>query len=148
MRACLIAILALQFLAPSCGGTSEAGLPVVTIEVGGRRLRAEVASTPAQLSRGLMYRRKVGTDAGMLFVYEQEETLSFWMKNTFVPLSIAFIDADHRIVDVQDMAPQTTSPHRSAARARYALEVNRGWFERHGVGVGAKVSFELPGEDR
>ncbi len=103
-----------------------------------------MALTPDQQSRGLMYRRELGKNAGMLFVYESEKTLGFWMKNTFVPLSIAFLDADGVIVDIQDMQPQSRKSHRSAKPALYALEVNQGWFAERGIGVGDKATFELP----
>jgi uncharacterized membrane protein (UPF0127 family) len=138
----LMALFVLQ--APSCGGTSEAGLPVIKIKVDGHTVKAEVAQSPAAMSRGLMYRRDLGKHAGMLFVYEEPRLLSFWMKNTFVPLSIAFLDADGVIVDIQDMHPQTEVSHRSARPALYALEVNQGWFAERGVEVGAKVEFDLP----
>ena len=144
MRAPLLLVaLLLLALNPSCG-TSKAGLTVIKLEIDGHKLSTEVARAPEEQSRGLMYRRKLGKNDAMLFVYEKPSRLSFWMKNTFVPLSIAFIDGDHRIVHIEDMAPQTTTSHRSSKPALYALEVNRGWFDERGITVGAKVEFELP----
>jgi len=138
----LMALFVLQ--APSCGGTSEAGLAVITLEIDGHKLKTEVAQTEVEQSRGLMYRRELGANAAMIFVYDQPRTLSFWMKNTFVPLSIAFLDTDGVIVDIQDMHPQSEVSHPSAKPASYALEVNQGWFAEHGIAVGAKAEFELP----
>ncbi|MCP4868852.1 MAG: DUF192 domain-containing protein [Proteobacteria bacterium] len=137
-----MALFVLQ--APSCTRTSDAGLAVITIVVDGHKVKAEVARTPQEQSRGLMYRRSLGTNAGMIFVYDEPKKLSFWMKNTFVPLSIAFLDADGVIVDIQDMHPQSEVSHPSKAPALYALEVNQGWFAERGIEVGAKAEFELP----
>ena len=144
MRPLLLFLFALALVGPSCAGTSTAGLPVISMDVGGHRVRAEVARSPDEQSRGLRYRRELGKNDGMLFVYAEERRLGFWMKNTFVPLSVAFIDDDLEIVHIEDMVPQTTESHRSPVPVRYALEVNRGWFEDNGVEVGAQVSFELP----
>lgn len=137
-------ILAAALLLPACPGrTSEAGLPIVKLDVGGHTVRAEVARTVAEQSRGLMYRRELGKDAGMIFVYEQPRVLSFWMKNTFVPLTIAWIDSTGTIVGLADMVPQDEHPHRSPRAASYALEMRRGWFAERGVSVGDKVR-QLP----
>jgi uncharacterized membrane protein (UPF0127 family) len=99
-------------------------------------LAAEVAETPRQRERGLMGRTALGENQGMLFVFEQEQPLSFWMRNTLIPLSIAYIDGRGTIVDIQDMEPLDETSHPSAAPARYALEVNQGFFEEHGIRVG------------
>ncbi len=144
MRPLLLIICTLGLAGLSCTGTSAAGLPVITMDVGGHRVKAEVARTPEQQSRGLMYRRSLGHNDGMLFVYERKANLGFWMRNTFIPLSVAFIDDDGEIVHIAHMAPQTERSHRSPVPVRYALEMNRGWFEDEGVEVGAKVTFELP----
>jgi hypothetical protein len=131
-------------LLTGCPARSPAGLPIIGIQIEGNRVRAEVASSPEQRTRGLMYRRDLGEDEGMLFVYEDKSRLSFWMKNTFVPLSIAFLDDDGRIVHIADMAPQSTKSHKSPVAVRYALELNRGWFEKQGLAEGARVEFTLP----
>ncbi|MCA3748442.1 MAG: DUF192 domain-containing protein [Rubrobacter sp.] len=91
-----------------------------------------------------MYRTALGEDRGMLFVFDRERRLSFWMRNTLIPLSIAYIDSEGRIVDIQDMKPLDDDPphYVSAEPAMYALEVNRGFFEERGVEVGDTV--ELP----
>ena len=107
------------------------------------RVRVEIADSPIEITRGLMYRTALAEDRGMLFVYPYEARLSFWMKNTLIPLSIAFIDAEGRIVDIQDMKPLDDDPpsYVSAKPARYALEVNQGFFEERGVKVGDRVEL-------
>ena len=105
-------------------------------------LQVEIADEEAELQRGLMERTALAEDAGMLFVFDQEQPLSFWMKDTLIPLSIAYISAEERIVDIQDMQPLDETPHPSAEPAQYALEVNQGFFAEHNIGVGDVV--ELP----
>jgi uncharacterized membrane protein (UPF0127 family) len=106
-------------------------------------LRVEVADEPAEWERGLMGRASLGEDEGMLFVFPSDVGYPFWMQNTPLPLSIAFIAADGRMVDLQDMEPLSTDLHFPAANYRYALEVNRGYFVRHGLAVGDRaVVFE------
>ena len=107
-------------------------------------VRVEIATTTAEKQRGLMGRTALAEDAGMLFVFDREQQLSFWMKDTLIPLSIAYINESGRIVDIQDMQPLDETPHPSTEPAKYALEVNQGFFSEHGIEVGNKVS--LPGE--
>ena len=139
----LITALIVTLLA-GCPVRSPAGLPIIKIDIDGHRVRAEVARNTEQRTRGLMYRRELDDSAGMLFVYEDKAPLSFWMKNTFVPLSIAFLDDDGRIVHMADMAPQSLIGHKSPVAVRYALEVNRGWFAERGLKLGARAEFTLP----
>jgi uncharacterized membrane protein (UPF0127 family) len=125
-----------------CAGEETA---TVTINAsGGERVEveAEIAEDEAKRRKGLMERTELAEDAGMLFVYDREQPLSFWMRNTVIPLSIAYIDAEGRIADIQDMQPLDETPHPSAEPARYALEVNQGFFEERGVEVGDEV--EVP----
>ena len=105
---------------------------------GGERveLEVEIADDDRERQRGLMERTELAENAGMLFVFEQEQPLSFWMKNTLIPLSVAYIDSDGRIIDIQDMEPLDTTSHPSAEPAQYALEVNQGFYEEHGIEVG------------
>ena len=107
-------------------------------------VRVEIADNASERARGLMHRTALAENRGMLFVFRREEWLSFWMKDTLIPLSIAFMDSDGRIVDIQDMKPLDDDPpsYVSARPARYALEVNQGFFEEHGVEVGDRA--ELP----
>ncbi len=123
---------------------SSSGLRTIRCTIGDARLKVELAETEAQQQRGLMYRSKLGRNRGMLFVYDRSEVRSFWMKNTFIPLSIAFIDDDKEIVHITDMLPRTTDSHSSIRPCQYVLEVNRGWFDENDVTVGDVVQFDLP----
>ncbi len=118
-------------------GAAELSTTVLTINQ--HNLTAEIARTPDERSTGLMNRFSLKPDHGMLFVFERTEPLAFWMKNTFVPLSIAFIAEDGRIINIEDMAPQTEDTHLSKGPARYALEMKKGWFAEKGIGPGAVV---------
>ncbi|HKH57965.1 MAG TPA: DUF192 domain-containing protein [Rubrobacter sp.] len=125
--------------------TSEpSGLRTLVIDASGGKkveVRVEVADDLAEQAKGLMDRTTLGENRGMLFVYPGERELSFWMKNTLIPLSIAFIDSERRIIDIQDMKPLDDEPphYVSAEPAQYALEVNQGFFEKGGVKVGDRV---------
>ena len=105
-------------------------------------VRVEIADTNTEQQRGLMERTELAENAGMLFVFDQEQRLSFFMKDTLIPLSVAFIDTEGYIVDIQDMQPLDLTQHRSPRPAKYALEVNQGFFEERDIQVGNKV--ELP----
>ncbi|MDR1947887.1 MAG: DUF192 domain-containing protein, partial [Spirochaetaceae bacterium] len=96
------------------------------------RLKAELARTEDERARGLMYRKSLPDGEGMLFLFEQDQILSFWMKNTLIPLSIAFIGGNGRILEIRDMQPGNLTAVYSSRAARYALEVPRGWFDRAG----------------
>ena len=114
-------------------------LPTVALSVKGHRLTAEVAATPATRTRGLMERFSLAPDHGMLFVFPAPAPQAFWMRNTYVPLSIAFIDSTGRIVNIEDMQPKSEESHFSLAPVPYALEMRRGWFRERGIGPGARV---------
>lgn len=103
------------------------------LQLGDQTLQVELACRSEEHQKGLMFRQEMPENQGMLFVFAQEQILSFWMKNTYLPLSIAYIDQAGRIIDIQDMKPLDQTPHPSAKPARYALEVNQGWFVRHGI---------------
>lgn len=107
------------------------------------RVRAEIADEADEQARGLMNRKRLGEERGMLFVYTEEREMSFWMKDTFIPLSIAYIDSEGRIVDIQDMKPLDDEPpsYVSAEPAQYALEVNQGFFDERSVTVGDEVQL-------
>ena len=113
----------------------------VQLTIQGKKIRVEVAQSEEEKVRGLMFRESLGIDEGMFFSFQREEILTFWMKNTPIPLSIAFIDQKGRIVDIQDMEPFSLRTHASAFPARYALEMKQGWFKRNGVRVGDVVIF-------
>ena len=110
-----------------------------TLVIGGHRLTVEVAATPETRATGLMNRFSLQPDHGMLFVFEAPQPLSFWMKDTYVPLSIAFVDTRGRIVNIEDMRPQDESPHFSKGLALYAIEMRQGWFAAKGIGAGDLV---------
>ena len=106
-----------------------------------REIWVEVAKTPEERAKGLMERRHLGKDDGMLFIFETEDYHGFWMKNTFIPLSIAFIDKKGRIVKITDMKPLTLESHPPSKPILYALEMNQGWFSANGVKEGDVVRF-------
>jgi len=118
---------------------ARADMPEVALTVGGHKLTAEVAYTDADRAQGLMHRRMMPENRGMLFVFPQTAPLSFWMMNTYLPLSIAFADDTGTIINITDMTPLTTDAHHSARPARYALEMNKGWFRKRGIVAGAKI---------
>lgn len=122
------------------GAVSQA-VELVPLRVGGIEIQVEIADDADERQRGLMYRESLEENQGMLFVYPEQRTLGFWMKNTLIPLDIAYIDREGRIVDIQQMEPQTTETHDSAAPAMYALEMNQGWFEANGIRVGDLIEF-------
>jgi uncharacterized membrane protein (UPF0127 family) len=100
---------------------------------------AEIASSPGQREQGLMNRKELKDGNGMIFIFERDEIMSFWMKNTLVPLSIAYIAQDGRILEIHDMQPGDLTPVRSSRSARYALEVPQGWFDRAGIAPGDRL---------
>ena len=112
--------------------------------INGHRFEVELAVTPAERARGLMFRESLPKNRGMLFVFESEQPLSFWMQNTSVPLSIAYIGDDGIIIDILDMKPFDLTSVPSSRPARYALEVNRGEFRKKGIRPGNRVI--LPAE--
>ena len=114
------------------------------ITINNKQLKVKLARTPKEMARGLMDTQGAGPtklkpDEGMLFVYSEEEKLSFWMKNTSIPLSIAFIGADNRIQQIEELEPHNETSVKSNKPAQYALEVNRGWFESNNIKVGDLV---------
>ena len=157
MRLAFLPLVALvPALAFACGGGDNKGgddgdatLSTVTITLidgAGKRteLTVELAVTPAEHTRGLMFREEMAEERGMLFVFAQETKTGFWMKDTKIPLSIAFIASDGMVLETQDMEPLSEELHTPARAYRYALEVNQGWFERHGLGAGDRV--EIPAD--
>jgi uncharacterized membrane protein (UPF0127 family) len=104
-------------------------------------VKAEIAQKQEERNKGLMHRKELPDGEGMLFIFEKDEVLSFWMKNTLIPLSIAFITSDGRIIDIKDMYPRDENPVFSSRSVRYALEVPQGWFSRAGVQSGDVVKI-------
>lgn len=118
---------------------AQTPLPEVTLTINGHAVTAEVAATVEHRTQGLMHRRMLPENRGMVFVFPSATPQSFWMKNTYIPLSIAYIDAAGVIVNIENMKPHSTDPVPSAKPAKYALEVNRGWFDKRGIKPGMKV---------
>ena len=114
-------------------------LPEIPLSINGHKLTAEVASDEPTRATGLMHRRMLPENRGMLFVFPAAGPLSFWMMNTYVPLSIAFIDEKGAIINIADMKPLTTETHSSAKPAKYALEMNQGWFAKRGIKAGTRI---------
>ncbi|MDR3160907.1 MAG: DUF192 domain-containing protein [Spirochaetaceae bacterium] len=108
-------------------------------------IRAEIARTDEDRARGLMYRKQLPDGEGMLFVFDRDRILSFWMKDTVIPLSIAFIGYNGRILEIRDMQPRDLSSIRSGRAARYALEVPQGWFDRVGITAGDRLILDFEG---
>ena len=114
-------------------------LPTITLGAGIFLIHAEVADTPATRELGLMRRRAMAQEAGMLFVFDRPASQCMWMKNTLIPLSVAFIDDGGKIINVAEMQPLTETSHCAARPARFALEMNQGWFKKRGILVGSKI---------
>lgn len=109
------------------------------LTLGMYRIQTEVASTDPDRQRGLMFRKAMPENQGMLFVFPMRAEHCMWMKNTLLPLSVAFLDEEGRIINIEDMAPQTENNHCARQPARFALEMNRGWFKQRGFGVGTQL---------
>jgi hypothetical protein len=111
----------------------------IPLNVGIHVINAEVAATAAQREQGLMFREKLAPNDGMVFLFDSPSTVCMWMKNTLLPLSVAFIDEQGKIVNIEDMKPQTTDSHCGKSRVSYALEMNQGWFQRKGIKPGTEI---------
>lgn len=133
---------ALAYLPEAVCQTAPVGpsLPMKTLGAGMHRIQAEVAATDASRSRGLMFRKELAPNHGMLFVFEQANVQCFWMRNTLLPLSIAFMLDDGTITNIADMAPMTETSHCSTAPVRYTLEMEQGWFAKRGITAGKQIT--------
>lgn len=140
MRLKLAAVAAALFTLPAAGQDSPQRLPTITLNAGIHNIRAEVARTDQQMAVGLMHRAELPSNDGMLFAYESAATRCFWMKNTLIPLSIAFIGDDGTISSIADMEPKTLDSHCSEQPVRFALEMNQGWFTKRGLKAGSKLT--------
>ena len=131
-------VVALSFVCAA--QTAPQKLAAVRLNVGIHNINAEVARTPDERSTGLMFRQSMPASDGMLFVFDQPATQCFWMKNTYVPLSTAFLADDGSIVNIADMQPQALDSHCSTKPVRYVLEMNQGWFAKRGIKPGARLT--------
>ena len=134
-RACLLLAAAL----PLAARGQAMLLPTAQLSIGGHKVQAEVAATDASRSYGLMNRASLPENHGMLFVFDSPTATCFWMKNTPLPLSIAFIDSRGAIVNIADMQPNTLDSHCPKAPMLYALEMQQGWFHGHSIKAGAVI---------
>ena len=116
-----------------------ADMPRIELTAGMFRIDAEVAADQANRQRGLMQREQMRAHEGMLFVFPDKQRHCMWMRNTLLPLSVAFMDDDGRILNIEDMAPQTENNHCAAGPARFALEMNKGWFSQKGIAPGMRI---------
>ena len=136
----LVFLCLLPFTAPAMAESTGMNFPVTTLKAGKHLIRAEVASTEAQREQGLMFRRELPKNNGMLFVFDRPARSCMWMKNTALPLSVAFIDANGTILNIEKMEPFTLDSHCSKGWIRYALEMNKNWFAKNGIKAGSKIS--------
>lgn len=129
-----IVLLFLALFLFQCEGQVMGDGPLVPIQIGDSNLQVEVAATPQKRQRGLMYRSALPDNEGMLFVFPETQALSFWMKNTLIPLDIGFFDEQGFLIEYKTMQPDNGKKiHTSSEPAKYALEMNQGWFKKHGI---------------
>ena len=138
-RAVATWVLALALGAGASAQEAPQELPSIRINAGIHNITAQLAQTPQQREIGLMFRTSMGTNDGMLFAFEQAGQQCFWMKNTLIPLAIAFIADDGSVVNIASMKPQTLDGHCSDASVRFVLEMNEGWFAKRGIKAGSKL---------
>ena len=136
---CLLMNIAAAPLVSLAQRPESAGVQTVTLRINNSAAQAEVADTPSLQQKGLMFRESLAKDHGMVFVFSKPERYCMWMKNTPLPLSVAFIDADGRIVNIEAMQPLTENSHCARAHVPYALEMEQGWFRKKNIRVGDRV---------
>ncbi len=132
--------LAAIFILAAMPALADAPMRTALLKVGTHTLKVEVAQTDAQREKGLMFRKHLGRDDGMLFIFDEPAYHAMWMKNTLIALSVAFLDAQGTILNIVDMEPQTLDAHAAAGPAVYAIETNKGWFDARKVRAGDKVT--------
>jgi uncharacterized membrane protein (UPF0127 family) len=136
-------LVALVMAAGAFAQEPQMNLPRVKLNAGMHQIDAQVAATPEQRMIGLMHRKTMPQHEGMLFVFEYPSQQCFWMKDTLLPLSIAFVADDGTVVNIDEMQPQTLETHCSEQPVRYVLEMNKGWFAKKGIKAGAKLRGEM-----
>ena len=139
LPALLVAAAAIAGVPAAHAQTGPQKLPAIRLNAGIHNIQAELAQTPEQRATGLMFRQALGPNDGMLFVFEEPAQQCFWMKNTLVPLSIAFVADDGKVVNLDEMKPRTLDSHCSEKPVRYVLEMNEGWFKKRGIKAGSKL---------
>ncbi len=133
-------VLSASFAVPAVAQQAQMDLQRTSLSIGMYRIDTQLAVTPQQRQVGLMFRNEMPQAEGMLFIFEQPEKQCFWMKNTVLPLTAAFVADDGRIVNLADMKPQTEESHCSDEPVRYVLEMNQGWFAKKNFKKGTKIS--------
>ena len=137
------AIVYILLLCGCCAGVcAQTASPMYTLTIGGHTAQVELALTHEERSKGLMFRESLDEDSGMLFVFDRSGFYSFWMRNTFIPLSIAFIDARGIIVNIEEMVPHDERPVSPELPIIYVLEMNAGWFSGREIMPGMRVDFD------
>lgn len=142
------AVLIMSLIFVSISAWSKVTFPRQTIKVGNISVNAEIASTDAQHEQGLMFRQTLKEGRGMLFVFNEAQLRTFWMKNTFIPLSIGFFDSNKKLIDIQEMEPAKSEidanikTYTSSAPAQYVLEAPKGWFVRHKINKGEVLKLQ------
>jgi uncharacterized membrane protein (UPF0127 family) len=139
-RLAALLLVACASMASSFAQEAQTRLPRTTLTAGMYRIDAQVALTPPQREIGLMNRKEMPQGEGMLFVFDRPATQCFWMKNTLIPLTAAFVADDGRIVNLVDMQPQTLDSHCSKEPVRFVLEMNQGWFTKKNLASGTRLS--------
>ncbi|MFZ6847200.1 DUF192 domain-containing protein [Undibacterium sp. RuRC25W] len=135
----LLGAAVLALISSTSHAQMQGKMPVKQLSVGIYVIQAEVAATPAEREQGLMLRTKMGNNEGMIFDFGAPAGVCMWMKNTLIPLSVAFIDIDGRIVNIEDMQPETLDSHCAKRTVNYALEMNLGWFKQKNIKPGMKI---------
>ena len=139
IRSALASIVLIAFASASSAQDGPQKLAVTRLSAGMHLLNVEVARSPQEHGIGLMFRKSMPTNDGMLFIFDRPGQQCFWMKNTLLPLSIAFISDDGSIANIDEMKPQTLDSHCSTKEVRYVLEMNSGWFAKRGIKAGTKI---------
>jgi hypothetical protein len=136
----VLALCLLMVVRPAAAQNAPQQLPVTTLHAGMYNIAAQLARSSQEREIGLMFRKTMAAHEGMLFEFEIPGTQCFWMRNTLLPLSAAFVDDDGSIVNIEDMAPQTDTSHCSKKPVRFVLEMNQGWFAKRGIKPGARLT--------
>jgi len=136
----ILAALTMAAALPWAAAQQPARFPVISLTAGMHVIRAEVAAREDQRRQGLMFREQMGQNEGMVFLFDAPAEVCMWMKNTLIPLSVAFLDERGAIVNIEDMQPQTTESHCAERPVRYALEMNQGWFSKRNIRPGMKIA--------
>ena len=143
IKSLIVGVLLATYFAAFAQDTPQLNLERIKLAAGMHRLDVQVAATPEQRQVGLMFRKDMPQHEGMIFVFGQPAQQCFWMKNTLLPLSAAFIADDGTIVNIEDMKPLVLDSHCSAKPVRYVLEMNKGWFAKKGIQAGSKLQGPL-----